>query len=93
MFPGESIVSFKLDKLLKYATQFPGGLYSDSHSVIMNPDRWNKISKADQAAIEQDLQRGVLAHRRQGLGQATPARASTPSRPAAATSCRPTRHW
>ena len=52
MFPGESIVSFKLDKLLKYATQFPGGLYSDSHSVIMNLDRWNKISKADQAAIE-----------------------------------------
>jgi TRAP-type transport system periplasmic protein len=52
MFPGESIVSFKLDKLLKYATQFPGGLYSDSHSVIMNVDRWNKISKADQAAIE-----------------------------------------
>jgi TRAP-type C4-dicarboxylate transport system substrate-binding protein len=52
MFPGESIVSFKLDKLLKYATQFPGGLYSDSHSVIMNTDRWNKISKADQAAIE-----------------------------------------
>ena len=52
MFPGESIVSFKLDKLLKYATQFPGGLYSDSHSVIMNLDRWNKISKADQEAIE-----------------------------------------
>ena len=52
MFPAESIVSFKLDKLVKYATQFPGGLYSDSHSVIMNPDRWNKISKADQAAIE-----------------------------------------
>ena len=52
MFPGESIVSFKLDKLVKYATQFPGGLYSDSHSVIMNPDRWTEISKADQAAIE-----------------------------------------
>ena len=52
MFPGESIVSFKLDKLVKYATQFPGGLYSDSHSVIMNPDRWKEISKADQAAIE-----------------------------------------
>jgi TRAP-type C4-dicarboxylate transport system substrate-binding protein len=52
MFPGESIVSFKLDKLVKYATQFPGGLYSDSHSVIMNLDRWNKISKADQEAID-----------------------------------------
>ena len=51
MFPGESVVSFKLDKLVKYATQFPGGLYSDSHAVIMNPDRWNKLSKADQDAI------------------------------------------
>ncbi len=51
MFPGESIVSFKLDKLLKFATAFPGGLYSDSHAVILNPDRWAKVSKADQDAI------------------------------------------
>ncbi len=51
MFPGESIQSFKLDKLVKYATAFPGGLYSDSHGVIINPDSWNKISKADQDAI------------------------------------------
>lgn len=51
MFPGESILSFKLDKLVKFASQFPGGLYSDSHSVIMNMDRWNKIAKADQEAI------------------------------------------
>ncbi len=51
MFPGESINSFKLDKLVKYATEFPGGLYSDSHAVIMNTDRWNKIAKADQDAI------------------------------------------
>jgi TRAP-type C4-dicarboxylate transport system substrate-binding protein len=51
MFPGESIVSFKLDKLVKYATAFPGGLYSDSHAVIMNEAAWKKISKADQDAI------------------------------------------
>lgn len=51
MFPGESIVSFKLEKLVKYATQFPGGLYSDSHAVILNQDRWNKLSKDDQSAI------------------------------------------
>ncbi|MGE0316151.1 MAG: TRAP transporter substrate-binding protein [Lautropia sp.] len=51
MFPGESIVSFKLEKLVKYATQFPGGLYSDSHAVILNMDRWNKLSKADQDAV------------------------------------------
>ncbi len=51
MFPGESIVSFKLEKLVKYATQFPGGLYSDSHAVVLNMDRWNKLSKADQDAV------------------------------------------
>ena len=51
MFPGESIQSFKLDKLVKYATAFPGGLYSDSHAVIMNTDRWSKLPKADQDAI------------------------------------------
>lgn len=51
MFPGESIASFKLEKLVKYATDFPGGLYSDSHAVIMNQDRWNKLSKQDQEAI------------------------------------------
>ncbi len=51
MFPGESIVSFKLEKLVKFATAFPGGLYSDSHAVIMNEAAWKKISKADQDAI------------------------------------------
>jgi TRAP-type C4-dicarboxylate transport system substrate-binding protein len=51
MFPGESIVSFKLDKIVKFATAFPGGLYSDSHAVIMNEAAWKKISKADQDAI------------------------------------------
>ena len=51
MFPGESIVSFKLDKMVKFATAFPGGLYSDSHAVIMNEAAWKKISKADQDAI------------------------------------------
>jgi len=51
MFPGESIVSFKLDKLVKFSTAFPGGLYSDSHAVIMNEAAWKKISKADQDAI------------------------------------------
>jgi TRAP-type C4-dicarboxylate transport system substrate-binding protein len=50
-FPGESIVSFKLEKLIKYATQFPGGLYSDSHAVIMNEAKWNALSAADKEAI------------------------------------------
>ena len=51
-FPFESIVSFKLDKLIGQATVFPGGLYSSAFGFFMNEDKWNKIAKADQAIIE-----------------------------------------
>ena len=51
-FPFESIVSFKLDKVIGQATVFPGGLYSSAFGFFMNEDRWNKIAKADQAIIE-----------------------------------------
>jgi len=51
-FPFESIVSFKLDKVIGQATVFPGGLYSSAFGFFMNEDRWNKIPKQDQAIIE-----------------------------------------
>ena len=51
-FPLESVISFKLDKVLKYATVFPGGFYSSSFGFFMNQDKWNKLSKQDQAIIE-----------------------------------------
>ena len=51
-FPFESIVSFKLDKVIGQATVFPGGLYSSAFGFFMNEDKWNKIAKADQAIIE-----------------------------------------
>lgn len=50
-FPSESIKSFNLDKVVKYATLFPGGFYSSSFGFFMNEDKWNKLSKADQDAI------------------------------------------
>ncbi len=50
-FPAESIESFKLEKLIKYQTSFPGGLYNTSFAIVMNPATWNKIPKQDQAAI------------------------------------------
>jgi len=50
-FPFESIVSFKLDKLIGQATVFPGGLYSSAFGFFMNEDKWNKIPKEDQAII------------------------------------------
>ena len=51
-FPMESIVSFKLDTVLEQATLFPGGMYSSSFGFFMNEDKWNKLAKEDQAAIE-----------------------------------------
>lgn len=50
-FPSESIKSFKLDKIIKYATVFPGGFYSSSFGFFMNEEKWNKLSKQDQDAI------------------------------------------
>jgi TRAP-type C4-dicarboxylate transport system substrate-binding protein len=51
-FPFESIVSFKLDKVIGQATVFPGGLYSSAFGFFMNEDKWNKLPKQDQAIIE-----------------------------------------
>jgi TRAP-type transport system periplasmic protein len=51
-FPAESIVSFKLEKLIKYATLVPGGLYNTSFAFIMNPATYNKLSAADKKVID-----------------------------------------
>jgi len=51
-FPFESIVSFKLDKVIGQATVFPGGLYSSAFGFFMNEEKWNKLSKQDQDIVE-----------------------------------------
>jgi TRAP-type C4-dicarboxylate transport system substrate-binding protein len=51
-FPMESIVSFKLETVLEQATLFPGGMYSSAFGFFMNEDKWNKLPKQDQEAIE-----------------------------------------
>src|SRR5438128_10957130 len=51
-FPLESIVSFKLDTVLEQATLFPGGMYSSSFGFFMNEDKWSKLPRQDQEAIE-----------------------------------------
>jgi TRAP-type C4-dicarboxylate transport system substrate-binding protein len=50
-FPQESIVSFKLDNLVKYATLFPGGFYSSSFGFFINEEKWRRLSKPDQDLI------------------------------------------
>ena len=51
-FPLESIISFKLDTVLEQATLFPGGMYSSAFGFFMNEDKWNKLPRPDQEALE-----------------------------------------
>ncbi len=50
-FPLESIKSFNLDKVVHYATFFPGGFYSSSFGFFMNQEKWDALPKQDQDAI------------------------------------------
>ena len=52
LFPAESVPSFKLDKIIRYGTVVPGGLYESSHYMIMNEAKWKAIGKKDQAAVD-----------------------------------------
>ena len=53
-FPFESLKSFKITKLVPYSTYFPGGLYSSSHYLVMNIDKYNSLDAAGKAAIDKN---------------------------------------
>src|SRR5881275_247573 len=61
-FPMESVVSFKLDTVLQQATLFPGGMYSSAFGFFMNEDKWNKLPKQDQEAIEKISGEWIARH-------------------------------
>jgi TRAP-type transport system periplasmic protein len=61
-FPMESIISFKLDTVLEQATLFPGGMYSSAFGFFMNEDKWNKLPKQDQEAIEKISGEWIARH-------------------------------
>jgi TRAP-type C4-dicarboxylate transport system substrate-binding protein len=52
LFPAESTESFKIDKLIKYATFFPGGLYNTSFVFMMNQARYDKLSADEKKAVD-----------------------------------------
>jgi TRAP-type C4-dicarboxylate transport system substrate-binding protein len=52
LFPAESIEGFRLDKIIKYATTFPGGLYNTSFVFMMNPAKYDKLSADEKKAID-----------------------------------------
>ena len=66
LFPAESLESFRIDKIIKHATTFPGGLYNTSFVLIMNPDKYNKLSADEKKAV--DAASGEVAARIIGRG-------------------------
>lgn len=51
LFSREAYVSYKLSEVVKSELSVPGGLYNAAVSVIMNQEKWDSLSKADQDAI------------------------------------------
>ena len=64
LFPAESIESFKIDKVIKYATTFPGGLYNTSFVFMMNPATYGKLGPEEKKAV--DAASGEVAARIMG---------------------------
>lgn len=52
LFPAESTESFKIDKIIKYATTFPGGLYNTSFVFMMNQAKYDKLSAEERKAVD-----------------------------------------
>jgi len=52
LFPAESTESFRIDKLIKHATVFPGGLYNTSFVFMMNQARYDKLSADEKKAVD-----------------------------------------
>ena len=52
LFPAESTESFKIDKIIKHATTFPGGLYNTSFIFMMNQAKYEKLSPEDKKAVD-----------------------------------------
>jgi TRAP-type C4-dicarboxylate transport system substrate-binding protein len=74
LFPAESTDSFKIDKIVKHATVFPGGLYNTSFVFMMNPAKYDKMSADEKKAVDAVSGEWPRPHFRQGLGQGGRAR-------------------
>lgn len=66
LFPAESTISFRIDKLIKHATFFPGGLYNTSFVFMMNPAKYDKLAPEEKKAV--DAISGEVAARIFGRG-------------------------
>jgi len=66
LFPAESVEGFKIDKVIKHATTFPGGLYNTSFVFMMNQAKYDSLPADVKKAI--DELSGEFAARMLGRG-------------------------
>jgi TRAP-type C4-dicarboxylate transport system substrate-binding protein len=66
LFPAESVEAFKIDKVIKHATRFPGGLYNTSFVFMMNQAKYDSLP-ADVKKVVDELS-GEFAARMFGRG-------------------------
>ena len=66
LFPAESVEGFKIDKVIKYATTFPGGLYNTAFVFMMNQAKYDSLPPDLKKAV--DEQSGEFAARMLGKG-------------------------
>ena len=53
LFPAESVESFKIDKVIKYGTTFPGGLYNTSFVFMMNQAKYDSLAPDVKKAVDE----------------------------------------
>ncbi|WP_425261740.1 TRAP transporter substrate-binding protein [Rubrivivax sp. RP6-9] len=53
LFPAESVESFKIDKVIKHATSFPGGLYNTSFVFMMNQAKYDSLPADVKKAVDE----------------------------------------
>jgi len=53
LFPAESVESFKIDKVIKHATTFPGGLYNTAFVFMMNQAAYDKLPADARKAVDE----------------------------------------
>jgi TRAP-type C4-dicarboxylate transport system substrate-binding protein len=66
LFPAESVEGFKIDKIVKYGTTFPGGLYNTSFVFMMNQAKYDALAPDVKKAV--DELSGEFAARMLGKG-------------------------
>ncbi len=53
LFPAESVEAFKIDRVVRYATTFPGGLYNTSFVFMMNQSTWDKLPPEQKKIVDE----------------------------------------